>query len=156
MFVELIKLDFTNHKETVNLAKDVIVLMADVLSFEKLNYKCDILILTEVLKKTQEDLKSMAVDMKGRTPNYYKQYAVFSYWLKRLKPFNERRTDFENYTNEYIALTFAIVRINRLVEENKKKNTIPIEFLKNALYIIRFEQISKYGMLMFLTAMFEV
>lgn len=157
MFRQLIDTDFSDYGQVTSLTKNVITAMQKISIKHKVYYKYDILIFVEVLKKTHYDLTSISGEMNGKTPSIYKQHAIFAYWLKRLKPFNENSCKYANYTNETIALTFAIGMINQSVHKDKKlTRSISKEYLNNMLYLIRFEQVSKYGMLMFLTAMFEI
>lgn len=155
MFQELMGINFSNVQEVDSVLTATIDSIKNTCTYDLTNLNFDVLIFVEVLKKTRHDLEKMSKDMDDRTPDLYKQYGVFAYWIKRLKPFNERSTKYKNYTNEIIGLTFAISKVNQRIHTSKKITNVPEYFLKNLMYLIRFEQISKYGMVAILSAMFE-
>ncbi len=151
------QIDFHNVADVQRVLKDLLNVINTTLGYTTKNSKLtyDMLIFVEVLKKTRHDLEKFASDMDDKTPDLYKQYGVFVYWVKRLKPFNERSTKHQNYTNEIISFSFAFARINQFIDPSKRVKVVPSFFLTNIMYLIRFEQISKYGIIAIFSAMFE-
>lgn len=152
MFKDFNDLDFNDLGNVSSVAKDFIRSINNTLDNKVTNLSYDMLIFIEVLKKTQYDLKQISLDMDNNIPDIYKQYGILAYWIKRLKPFDEKSTIYKNYTNETIIFSFIIAKISH----KKSKIHIPKNFFNTLLYLIRFEQISKHGIIAILSGMFEI
>jgi len=155
MFQALLDTDFSSEKQVKSTTKSVINSINGIFQSYNISLDYDGYIFLEVLKKTKSDLEKISQDMDNHTPELYKQYGIFAYWVKRLKPFSERSTRFENYTNEAIIFIYGFSKINQYIDKEKRLLNLPEEYVNNIVYLIRFEQISKCGLMAIFSSIFE-
>ncbi len=129
------------------------------------NCTVDYSIFKDIVRHYYHDLNRLSANMRDGdelpVPNEYKQYAIFSFWIRKLKPITldglieHVNNDFICWINEIIAIHIAITELdvtcNTCVSE-----VIPDELSRDLLVFFRYKSVSPHALYLVFASMYSV
>ena len=125
----------------------------------------DYAIFKDVVRNYYGDLHRLSVNMKDGDdsiiPNEYKQHALFSFWIRKLKPIInggmivDIKEDLNCLTNELIALQIALAELDVTFTLDVTHN-MPVELYRDFLVFFRYKSVSPHALYLVFASMYSV